>query len=83
MQSMTYLKRMGSIANLFIVLSKKNSKKYKFLTDLYSAEKMWRVFLAEYKSVKNLYFWELCFWEHDKEVGYGTHSFQVCHGLHS
>ena len=36
---MKYLKRMGSIANLFIMLSKKSYQKYKLLTDLYSSEK--------------------------------------------
>ena len=40
MQSMTYLKQMGPIANLFIMLSQVVFwKKYKILTDLYLAEK--------------------------------------------
>ena len=65
MQSTIYLKRMGMIADVLIVLSTK-------------------------KVLKNINFWPI--WtrpkkrlvcEHDQEVGYGTHLFQVYRGLHS
>ena len=74
-------------------------RKYQFLTDLNSAEKTWRVFKAftwswkclknqsrffgRVQSVKKLYFESFFLREHDQDVGYHTHSFQVSRGLHS
>ena len=89
--STRYLKRMGMIANILILLSQVVfwRKKYQFLTDLNSAQNTWGVFKAfpwscKFKPIKNLYFFSKNdSWEYYQDVGYHTHSFQVSCRMHS